>query len=144
MNIQAPITHVDYELSNNTATNCNMFENTEVQDICFTNQQVLQQIRILYTSNRLKLLYIIPRVLPSLIPINQLITSFQVLEVFTLVGQTLKKELIQFLDRVANDVYMTSTLPRFPYKSFGESIHLVMISMMRELLSSKKGWFNIP
>ena len=138
MNIQAPITHVDYELSNNTTTNCNMFENTEVQDICFTNQQVLQQIRILYTSNRLKLF------LPSLIPINQLITSFQVLEVFTLVGQTLKKELIQFLDRVANDVYMTSTLPRFPYKSFGESIHLVMISMMRELLSSKKGWFNFP
>ena len=115
-----------------------MFENTEVQDICFTNQQVLQQIRILYTSNRLKLF------LPSLIPINQLITSFQVLEVFTLVGQTLKKELIQFLDRVANDVYMTSTLPRFPYKSFGESIHLVMISMMRELLSCKKGWFNFP
>ena len=54
MNIQAPITHVDYEISNNTATNSNMFENTEVQDICFTNQQVLQQIRILYTSNRLK------------------------------------------------------------------------------------------
>ena len=59
MNIQAPITHVDYELSNNTATNCNMFENTEVQDICFTNQQVLQQIRILYTSNRLKLSFAI-------------------------------------------------------------------------------------
>lgn len=102
------------------------------------------RLDILYTSNHLKLLGIVPRVLPSLILSNQLITSFQILEVFTLVGQTLKKELIQFLDRVANDVYMTSTLPRFPYKSFGESIHLVMISMMRELLSSKKGLFNFP
>ena len=65
----------------------------------------------------------------------------KVLEVFSLVSQILKKDLMQFLDRIANEVYAAGTLPKFPYRSFGEAIHLAMISMMRELLSGKKGTF---
>ena len=49
---------------------------------------------------------------------------------------------MQFLDRVANEVYVAGTLPKFPYRSFGEAIHLAMTSMMRELLSNKKGSYT--
>ena len=58
-----------------------------------------------------------------------------------MVSQILKKDLMQFLDRIANEVYVSGTIPKFPYRSFGEAIHLAMISMMRELLSGKKGTF---
>ena len=56
-----------------------------------------------------------------------------------MVSQILKKDLMQFLDRIANEVYVAGTLPKFPYRSFGEATHLAMISMMRELLIVKKG-----
>ena len=47
--------------------------------------------------------------------------------------------MIQSLDRIAYDVYIAGTLQRFPYKSFGEALNLVMTSLMRELLREKKG-----
>ena len=63
----------------------------------------------------------------------------QILEVFSLINQTLVKDLLQFLDRIAHDIYMTGSIQRFPYKSFGETLNLAMVSMMRELLRNKKG-----
>ena len=47
--------------------------------------------------------------------------------------------MIQSLDRIAYEVYIAGTLQRFPYKSFGEALNLVMTSLMRELLREKKG-----
>ena len=63
----------------------------------------------------------------------------QIFEVFSLINQTLVKDLLQFLDRIAHDVYTACSLQRFPYKSFGETLNLVMTSMMREILRNKKG-----
>lgn len=63
----------------------------------------------------------------------------QIFEVFSLINQTLVKDLLQFLNRIAHDVYMAGSLQRFPYKSFGETLNLVMTSMMREILRNKKG-----
>ena len=58
---------------------------------------------------------------------------------FTLVKQTLNKELVEALDRIALDVYFAEQLNTFPYKSFGETLNLVMTSMLRELLHNTKG-----
>ena len=123
---------MDYQLSTNTSANCNQCEDNGVHDISLTSQQVL--IQTVYQSISIK-------VVLSGATMDTLIVDYilKVLEVFSLVSQILKKDLMQFLDRIANEVYVAGTLPTFPYRSFGEAIHLAMISMLRELLSGKKG-----
>ena len=44
------------------------------------------------------------------------------------------QELLKFLDDVALDVFTSGGVGVFPYKSFGEVVNLVMISMLREVL----------
>ena len=49
----------------------------------------------------------------------------------------LNHDLIQFLDNLANDIYVTNEVKVFPYKSFSETLHLVLMSLLRELLLSQ-------
>ena len=44
------------------------------------------------------------------------------------------QDLLKFLDDVALDVFTSGGVGVFPYKSFGEVVSLVMISMLREAL----------
>ena len=44
------------------------------------------------------------------------------------------QELLKFLDDVALDVFTSGGVGVFPYKSLGEVVNLVMISMLREVL----------
>ena len=44
------------------------------------------------------------------------------------------QELLNFLNDVALDVFTSGGAGVFPYKSFSEVVHLVMISMLREVL----------
>ena len=46
------------------------------------------------------------------------------------------QDLLKFLDDVALDVFTSGGVGIFPYKSFGEVVNLVMISMLRDVLRS--------
>lgn len=59
--------------------------------------------------------------------------------IFDLVTKLLRKELLDFLDLVSLDVYISGVLKVFPYKSFSETMNLVMVSMLRELVKSELG-----
>ena len=52
----------------------------------------------------------------------------------SLVILPLFQELLNFLNDVALDVFTSGGAGVFPYKSFGEVVSLVMISMLREVL----------
>ena len=46
-------------------------------------------------------------------------------------------DMVQFLDNLADDIFVSNTIKIFPYKSFSETLHLVLISLLRELLQSQ-------
>jgi phosphatidylinositol 4-kinase len=56
--------------------------------------------------------------------------------IFDLVCRMLEKDLLSFLDGLALDVYVSGGVARFPYKSFSETLNLVMVSMLREVVKS--------
>ena len=51
------------------------------------------------------------------------------------------QDLLKFLDDVALDVFTSGGVGVFPYKSFGEVVNLVMISMLREVLRNSGEFF---
>ena len=46
----------------------------------------------------------------------------------------LDKTLLDYLDNLADDIFVSQTIRVFPYKSFSETLSLVLISLLRELL----------
>ena len=44
--------------------------------------------------------------------------------------------MLQFLDNLCNDIF-TGEARMFPYKSFSETLHLVLLSLLREMLSQQ-------
>ena len=48
----------------------------------------------------------------------------------------LMSDLLQFLDNLASDIFVSNTIKVFPYKSFSEALYLVLLSLLRELLQS--------
>ena len=46
----------------------------------------------------------------------------------------LTQDMLQFLDNLCNDIF-TGVARMFPYKSFSETLHLVLLSLLREMLS---------
>ena len=48
----------------------------------------------------------------------------------------LSPDLLQFLDNLCSDIF-TGDEKAFPYKSFSEILHLVLISLLREMLSQQ-------
>ena len=49
----------------------------------------------------------------------------------------LAKDLLDFLDNLADDIFVSNAIKIFPYKSFSETLSLVLVSLLRELLHSQ-------
>ncbi len=54
--------------------------------------------------------------------------------VFDHITKLLDKDLLEFLDSVALDVFNSGAVKRFPYKSVSETLSLVLVSLLRELV----------
>ena len=54
--------------------------------------------------------------------------------IFQMILKFLDKTLLDYLDNLADDIFVSQTIRVFPYKSFSETLSLVLISLLRELL----------
>lgn len=51
----------------------------------------------------------------------------------------LAKEVLTALDEVASEVFVTCQVKMFPYRTLRETLNLVMVTLLRELLAYQKG-----
>ncbi|CAH1104235.1 unnamed protein product [Psylliodes chrysocephalus] len=58
--------------------------------------------------------------------------------ILTLSKQILTKEILALLDEQSLEISTTGKIQIFPYKSFSETVNLVMVTLMRELLQPQK------
>ena len=56
-----------------------------------------------------------------------------------MIEQLLAKDTLAFLDEIALEVFNLGVIHIFPYKSFSETLNLVMVSLLRELIQNAKG-----
>lgn len=65
-------------------------------------------------------------------------TLNQLQTILSLAKKLLTKELLAFVDEQSMEVYAMGKIKVFPYKTFSETINLVMVTLMRELLQPQK------
>lgn len=59
--------------------------------------------------------------------------------VFSIAKKLLTKEVLEYLDEQAKDVYLLQQIKSFGYKSFSETVNLVLVTLLRELLQNQTG-----
>lgn len=62
--------------------------------------------------------------------------------IFALAKKLLTKETLEHLDEQAADIFALRQIKPYGYKSFSETINLVMVTLLRELLQNQSGNFQ--
>ncbi|XP_065168456.1 phosphatidylinositol 4-kinase alpha isoform X3 [Atheta coriaria] len=58
--------------------------------------------------------------------------------ILAMAKKLLTKDMLAFLDEQSSEIYSTEKIITFPYKTFSETINLVMVTLLRELLQPQK------
>lgn len=58
--------------------------------------------------------------------------------ILALAKKLLTKETLSFLDEEAHQVYLSGQVHNFPYRTFSETMNLVMVALLREILQGQK------
>lgn len=61
--------------------------------------------------------------------------------IFAIAKKLLTKELLEYLDEQACDIFNLHQIKLFGYKSFSETINLVIVTLLKELLDNQSGKF---
>lgn len=62
--------------------------------------------------------------------------------IFAIAKRLLTKETLEHLDEQANDIYSLHQIKSYGYKSFSETINLVLVTLLREVLQNQTGTGN--
>lgn len=62
--------------------------------------------------------------------------------IFAIAKKLLTKETLEHLDEQASDIYSLHQIKSYPYKSFSETINLVLVTLLREVLQNETGNVN--
>ena len=69
------------------------------------------------------------------------VVIFQI--IYDLIVSVLSENTLTFLDTVFHDVYQSAMIKNFPYKSISETLNLVLLSMLRQLVKDTPGTSKI-
>lgn len=60
-------------------------------------------------------------------------------DIFEIAKKLLTKETLEYLDEQAGDIYALHQIKSYGYKSFSETINLVLVTLLREVLQNETG-----